>query len=542
MPASLKAQIERNAWASMSGLDVPWILQQWAEKTPDKDCVIWCPFEGDVRRISYAELFAGSRRLAAGLKDQGVGQGDFVLLHMDNSPEFVFSWYACAILGAVAVSTNTRCVARDLSYFAEVTGAVCALTQPKYAELIREACTQIGFLAIADNDAGAPRQDFATLLVEQNGVAFPELFAEQGLALRSADPRQDLSVQFTSGTTSRPKAVLWTHANGIWAGRSCAQNYRLRQTDVTNVFLPLFHTNAQSYSMLSTHWSGGTIVLQPKFSASRYWQVVMEHGVTWTSMIPFAIKAISNQPVPRHSMRFWSLGARIQAIEEQFNVSTIGLWGMTETLTHGTIADMDHLGPELTIGRVARGYEIQLRRSDGSPTEAGEAGHLFIRGVRGVSLFKEYYRDVGANAAAFDDDGWFDTGDLIRPDESGWLYFTDRDKDMLKVGVENDAASEIESVIMMTGLVEECAVVGQAHYMLDEVPVAFVIPGPEAESMAPQQVKERLLTYCRKKLPDFKVIRDVHVVDELPRSTLEKIAKNVLRERLPTIKAETRPA
>jgi len=151
--------------------------------------------------------------------------------------------------------------------------------------------------------------------------------------------------------------------------------------------------------------------------------------------------------------------------------------------------------------------------------------------VRGVTLFKEYYGNPRANAKAFDEDDWFDTGDRIRIDEHGWLYFSDRSKDMLKVGGENVAASEIEAVIMQTGLVEECAVVGQRHHMLDEVPVAFVIPSANAGA----DLAERIVSHCRENLADFKVVRAVHVVEDLPRSTLEKVAKQELRARLESL-------
>ena len=159
---------------------------------------------------------------------------------------------------------------------------------------------------------------------------------------------------------------------------------------------------------------------------------------------------------------------------------------------------------------------------------------LFIRGVRGVSLFKAYYRNDEANEKAFDADGWFDTGDIVRRDEEGWLYFSDRDKDMLKVGAENVAASEIEAVIMQTGLAEECAVVGQKHAMLDEVPVVFVIPS-EAGKVAGAGLEAAIRAQCETNLADFKVPRSVFPVDSLPRSTLEKIAKAELRAGLPTL-------
>ena len=532
---SLKEQIERSYEDAVRGMDIPWMLQQWTERQPDKPCVVWRPFTGDAKTWTYGELFEDARCLATGLKDRGVIPGDFVFIHMDNSPEFIISWYACAMLGAVAVSTNTRSVARDMTYFEEVTEAACALTQPQYAELIRESCSNLKFIAVTETDSGEPRDDVAEIISKIHGVPFNEAFGDTPIDTSQPDPMRNLSVQFTSGTTSRPKAVLWTHANGIWTGRCNAQRLRLQRDDVTLIYLPLFHTNAQAYSMLTTHYAGGTTIVQPKFSASRYWDVVMEHKVTCSSMIPFAVKAIADQPVPEHHMRFWLFGARVTPIEEKFGLKTLGHYGMTETLGHGICVDMDHLGPQMTLGRPAQDFQIQIRRPDGRLVEPGERGNLYVRGVRGVTIFKEYYGNPEANEAAFDADGWFETGDIIRSDEDGWLYFSDRDKDMLKVGAENIAASEIETVIMETGLASECAVVGQKHYMLDEVPVVFVIPTEAGQELDPAELEKKVIAHCAINLPDFKVVRSVHVVDKLPRSMLEKIAKNKLRERLPEI-------
>jgi len=513
------------------------MLEQWVERQPHKTAMVWCPFEGEEKSWSYTALYADARRVAAGLHDRGVRAGDFVILHLDNSPEFVIAWYACALLGTVAVSTNTHSVARDMEYFAEVTGAVCAITQPAFARIIDGACKSLRFIAVTDTDAGAQCND-ESIVDDIGGVHYSMLYSDSELPILPREPQRNLSVQFTSGTTSRPKAVLWTHANGLWAGKVSAIHMRLRRDDVTLIYMPLFHTNAQAYSMLGTHWSGGTIIVQPRFSASRFWEVSIGHGVTWTSMIPFAYKALMIQPVPDHQQRFWGGPANLPQIGEHFKVETTGWWGMTETLTQGIVTDTDHPGPNGTLGRAAPEYEIQIRREDGSTAGPDEKGLLFIRGVRGVSLFKEYYRNPEANDKAFDDAGWFDTGDIVLMDKDGWLYFSDREKDMLKVGAENVAASEIESVIMQTGLVDECAVVAQQHHMLDEVPVVFVIPSAAGSGQAEDVLKQEIIEYCKVNLADFKVVRDVHLVTELPRSTLEKVAKNQLRSRLPAITAD----
>lgn len=531
MTTSESIDISKTAMAL--GRDVPWMLQQQVERRPDATFMVWEPFtdsDGTSQRSwTYAEFSAAVDGFAGGLYELGARFGDRLLIHLDNSPEFVIAWFACAKLGAVAVSTNTRSVARDMIYFADHAKVAGAITSPKFAKLVADSAPQAGFLVVTDNDAGEPNETPSEVAYTPFGQA---LNSTAACPERETDHMADLGIQFTSGTTSRPKAVLWTHANAVWGAHVNCAHMRLTSEDITLVFLPLFHTNAQSYSMLSALWSGSTMVIQPKFSASRFWPVSLRNEVTWASLIPFCVKAILGQPIPEsHQYRFWGTGVQMDAVEGALGIQTMAWWGMTETITHGILGNFDHPEPNLSIGRAASEYEISVRSDDGSPTQPGDRGALFIRGVRGVSLFKEYYGNAQANADSFDDEGWFATGDLIRIDAQGTMFFSDREKDMLKVGAENIAASEIESVIMETGWVAECAVVGQKHFMLDEVPVVFVILRPDA----PANIENKIIDYCKAQLADFKVVRSVHVVDELPRSTLEKIAKNELRDRLPDI-------
>lgn len=522
-------RIDSGKWAMVEGRDVPWVLRRRVERYGDKPFVIWEPFEGDRKVWSYADFGRDVEALAGRLHERGVGIGDRVLVHLDNSPEFLISWFACARLGAVAVSTNTRSVARDMEYFAEHAGVVGAITSPGFASLVRDSAPMTRFLIVTSSDAGTPKDVPGDVVHE----SFDSLLTDAPKAPeRPVDPMADLGIQFTSGTTSRPKAVLWTHANVVWGMQINCAHMRLTDHDITQIFLPLFHTNAQSYSMLSTLWSGGTMVIQPRFSASRFWDVAVRNKATWTSIIPFCVKALLAGEIPDdHSFRFWGPAVRLPDVEERLGVSTFGWWGMTETITQGIVGDPDEPGAPLSVGRPSAEYEISVRRPDGTQIGPGESGELFIRGIRGVTLFKEYAGNPEATAAAFDDDGWFATGDSIIMNDDGDLIFGDRLKDMLKVGAENVAASEIEAVIMATGLAHECAVVAQKHYMLDEVPVAFVIPAAGAGD----DLTDRIIDACKRDLADFKVPRSVFVVDDMPRSTLEKIAKNELRARLEPI-------
>ncbi|MAL77986.1 MAG: ATP-dependent acyl-CoA ligase [Sneathiella sp.] len=519
----------------IEGRDIPWLLRQWVERCPDKPFLIWEAFDKAPETYTYARFSAEVERVGAALHTRGVMKGDKVMLHLDNSPEFMISWFACARIGAVAVSTNTRSVARDMIYFADHAEIVAAITQPSFAELVSSSAPNIKFLVLTDNNAG----EDAKIPENIAHVPFAEMLAEQSPCPdRPVEPFADLGVQFTSGTTSRPKAVLWTHANALWGAQMNVAHIRLRHEDICQCFLPLFHTNAQSYSMLSSLWIGGTLVLQPKFSASRFWDVAIRNKCSWASIIHFCVNALlAQEPPAEHSFRVWGAGTRIPAAMEKFSIKMLGWWGMTETITHGIVTDMDHPGTGATIGRVSPGFEIDIRDPEtGAHIKPGERGLLYIRGTRGVNLFKEYYKNPEANAKSFDADGWFETGDYVRMHENGNLFFGDREKDMLKIGAENVAASEIETVIMETGWVKECAVVGQKHYMLDEVPVVFVRPNPGA----PDDLETQIIDVCRQNLADFKVVRSVIVVEDFPRSTLEKIAKNELRTRLPAIEAEKR--
>jgi crotonobetaine/carnitine-CoA ligase len=214
-----------------------------------------------------------------------------------------------------------------------------------------------------------------------------------------------------------------------------------------------------------------------------------------------------------------------------FGIKVIGWWGMTETITHGIVGEVDQPNAPMSIGRAAPEYSIRITDDDGAPTGVGGTGNLAIKGVPGLSLFKEYLYNEKATRESFDEHGYFITGDRVTRLENGFVRFGDRAKDMLKVGGENVAASEIEQVIAVVPGVREAAVVGKKHPMLDEVPVVFIIPQSGVERL-PQDLHDNVMAACHRALADFKVPRELRFVDELPRSTLEKVAKAELRKML----------
>ena len=513
-----------------SGWDMNQLVDARARTRSEHPFLIWEPFSGQTKTWSFAKFATDTKRIAAGLANRGIGAGDKVLLHFENCPETVLAWYACARLGAIALTTNARSAAPELEYFADNSGAVAGITQPKFAELVSNACKGLKWIAVTDHDAGeepetgqvSPADSFQSLYADASDC--PPL---------SVDPMREISIQYTSGTTSRPKGVVWTHTNALWGFRINALHTDLRADDIHMLQLPLFHTNAQAYSLGASLYAGASCVIMPRFSASRFWPVSIKHRCTWASMITFFERALSatDEDIPAHHYRLWGNAISEPPSDARFGVRTMGWWGMTETMTHGIVADAHHRNRSMMIGKAAPEYGVTILRDDGTASEPGEVGHLRILGVPGLSLFKEYLNNREATDAAYDEDGWFITGDRVILHDDGFIQFSDRDKDMLKVGGENVAASEIERVIYTVAGVQEVAVIGKSDPIRQEIPVAFVIPTGGVSASSPEFETE-ILTACERELADFKVPRKIYFLDDFPRSVLQKIAKAKLREQL----------
>ncbi|MGV7122386.1 AMP-binding protein [Sphingopyxis sp. 550A] len=506
-----------------AGKDVPWLLRSHAEARPDSVFLVWEPFEAEPREWTYSQFYSDVRDLAAGLNARGLERGDRLLLHANNCPEFLIIWHACAMLGAVVVTTNPRCAAPEIAYFIEHSNAKAAIVEQTYLDMFESGRSKLDWIAFLPSELGSASCPSPGI------IPFDDLPAD-GLRLSTEclDPMTPLSVQYTSGTTSRPKGVVWTHANALWAGQIGAAHNQLRSEDSGLVFTPLCHTNAMSWGHLPTLWAGGRIVLQPKFSSSRFWPVAVKHRCTWANVIPFGLNALKEMEPPPHNFRHWVVGAaNFGGLETHFGLSILGAWGMTETVVHGTFTPPQLPSPARSMGMPAPEYELKIVGPDDAEVQKGETGQLKIRGKRGQSLFLEYLNDPAATAACFDAEGWFDTGDRVYEIDYGHLRFADRAKDMLRVGGENVAASQVEGVILGVPGVREAAVVGRPHAMLDEEPVAFVIATEASEALS-----QAIINACRAELASFKVPAEVRFMSEFPRAELNKVAKKKLREML----------
>jgi crotonobetaine/carnitine-CoA ligase len=455
----------------------------------DRPFLVWEPFDGPVSTWTYARFGAQVRALAAGLQARGLAVGDRVALVLANSPDFLLAWSAVVAAGGTAVCLNPLSSRDELAYYGSHAGISGAFGSAE----VGSAMPGLRWLSPPPGDPAAFRAP-------------------------PPDPSRPASIQYTSGTTARPKAVVWTAANCRFAGRTGASHQGLTASEVYLVHLPLFHTNALSYSFLSIVDVGATMVLQPRFSTSRFWDVAVRNRCTWTSVVSFCVRALDTRdPPPAHSFRGWGHSACLAPGSGPGGVGAMGWFGMTETVSHPICGSPSFTDRPGSMGRPAPEYGVRVF----APDDDG-VGELQVHGVPGESLFAGYLGDAAATAAAYTPDGWFRTGDRVRRDRDGTLTFVERDKDVLKVAGENVGAPEIERVLLTVAGVREAAVVGRPDPMRGEVPVAFVVASSPAVAAAASAA-------CAAMLPPYKRPVEVRVVDDLPRATLEKVAKAELR-------------
>ncbi|MGE3248009.1 MAG: class I adenylate-forming enzyme family protein [Beijerinckiaceae bacterium] len=509
-----------------AGMDVGSLIRDRAAVWGDKPFLVWTPFEdSNADSWSWKRFEYDVARLAAGLKARGIAEGDRVLVHFDNCPETFLARFALAWIGAVAVLSNSVLAGPEIAHTVEISGARAAITQPKLAARVRENCPQLEWIAVTETDAGdTPEAGTAPSRSE----SFAALYAAEPAQPLPPDPNRPALILFTTGTTSRPKAVLWTHGNVLWGGQMSAMHQAVRSDDVYQVFLPVYHVVGFSWAFLSAMWAGATVVLQPRFSASRFWPVALQNKSTLSAQVHFTADVLSRQEVPQHHFRQFLSGIFLPPVAQKFGVREVSGWGMTEMVSQPITGDPWAAQTARAIGRPAPGYGIIVEDDNRKPVQPGETGHLKVLGRRGLSIFREYFGNQKATSGSFDERGLFDPGDRVILRENGWIEFADRTKDVMKVGGEGVSGSEVEHAVKAAGGIKDAAVVGRADPVWGEVPVAFVeLIDPNADR---EEIKARVFEHCRKSLAKFKQPHDIVILDELPRVGFGKLAKVKIRE------------
>jgi len=508
-----------------AGWDAAALIEARGRQRGEHPALIWAPFEGPAQIWSYAEFAEAIARTAGGLAARGIGAGDRVLLHLENGPETVLARFACAWLGATAVLSNAHLAGPELARVIAMLRPRAAITQPDLVERIAQPGTGLEWIALCEAGAAPHRAPLP------NADSFARLYGDP-LPRRAPDPSAPAMILFTTGSTAAPKAVLWTHANLLWAGKVGALQQGLAPDDIYQVHLPLFHVVGFTWSLVPALWAGASVLLQPRFSVSRFWPAALAHRASVASHAG-TDGFLRGHPVPEHAFRQWLFGWHDPDRNNYFKVSGCTGWGMTEMVIPAIAGDSSMEQRALSVGRPYPGYIVRVEHEDGSSATPGETGHLLIGAVRGLSIFQEYVDNPRAMAEAFDARGFFRTGDRVTVHEDGWIQFKDRIKDMIKVGGESVSASEVEAAITEVGGVAEVAVVARPDGSYGEVAVAFVVLEPQSGEVgdkAAHAAAERIAEHCRRSLAKFKQPRDIIITPALPKIGNNKINRPALRE------------
>ena len=493
---------------------------------PTKTWLLYEDRQGAIQQHTYAEFAARVYRAANVMIDLGVRPGDKLVLHLTNCPEFLELWFGAATMGAVVVPVNTLSSVDELEYLTAHSESVLFVSEPaglKAAERVLERCPGV-------------RRHLVARTTQEWGraVSYNRLrdVATDAPPAHRPRPLDVVSILYTSGTTSKPKGCLITNANYVHVGESVAREIRLGPDDRAFAVLPFFHGNSQYYLTMPALVVGASIAVMERFSASRYFFQAARYECTVASLFAAPMRMLLAQPrTPEHRLHRLRLAIFAQNVTEQqlqewdarFGVPLLQIYGMTEQLGHPLANPLDYPRNNMTIGLPGLGWQVRLVDDAGNDVADGQVGQIVVRGEPGVSLMLGYFKNPEATTDAIRD-GWLWTGDTARVGPDGFVEFVDRAKDMINRGGENVAASEVEAVLKDHPAVFDAAVIGVPDPIRDEAIMAFVVP---REGTSP--TAEELIAWCAERLAKFRVPEFVELRAELPRTSVGKIQKHVLR-------------
>ena len=463
------------------------------------------------------------------LSSLGLKPGDVFNLHLPNCPAFLILWFAAARTGAVMMPTNVLASAEELAYLLDHSNSKIAFTTSEQMGTLNFCQDKIGCLnqiILCDPYTDDPAIDsFEALIRKQPDTPWHYPASDTDM----------VAIMYTSGTTSKPKGVMVTHANYITAGQTVADTIELDENDRQFVVLPLFHGNAQYYSTMSALLRGASIALMDRFSASQYFDKCIEYDCTVASLFAAPIRMILAQAEnPDHLHNKLRIVIYAQNLTEQqmqqwhrrFNASLSQIWGMTETMGPALMNPLHGERRNWTVGKPAGDYEIALVDETGKAVEVGQEGEITVKGIPGKTIMAGYFRNPDATANTIRD-SWLHTGDNAVQDEDGYFRFVDRKKDMIKRSGENVSAGEVENVLLQHPAVFECAVIGLPDELRDESIVGVVVVHPGG-----QVTEDDLIEFCAAKLAKFRVPQNIIFEQSLPKTSVGKIQKHLIRNAL----------
>jgi len=479
-------------------------------------------------RLSFADLDEASNKVANALIELGVNKGDRVATLLDNSPEFVITYFGTVKTGAITVPLDTKYKVDELaSLFDDCLPKVLVTDSPTLEPLIPVLPTFKSIRHVIDLSSECGSQF----------VSYQEIMAT-GSPQRietEPEPEDTANISYTSGPSFRPTGAMLSHQCLVTQAATAGNWFQQSDRDVELLFaLPIHHAFGLATVLLTSITKGSTLVILPGVSIAGLTEIIERSRGTILIGVPFIFALMVGMAETegiKHdlsSMRLYVSGGAplsvdiIKRFKRQYGLDITQGYGLTEALAHVTCQSIDGSGEVGSVGKALPGWAMKIVDDNGTELPPNQAGELIVKGP----IAKGYYNNPQATAEQIKD-GWLYTGDTAKVDEDGNLFITGRKKDLIIVKGQNICPSDIESVLHTHPKVAEAAVIGIPDELRGEV-VGAVISLKEGEAATEQEIRR----LCLEHIANYKVPKQVMFLDSLPKTTAGKIDKESIRARL----------
>lgn len=533
------------------GLNVPLtplrFLERSASVHPDKVACVDGP-----RRITFADFARDAQALARALQADGVQPGDRVGVLAANSYEALLAQFAVPLAQAVIVAINTRLAPAEVDYIVDHSSIAVMLGEKELLDncestLGDKLCRAIYIADGEGNEPGEVASDKKTTFTSY----IKDHYDAQPLPYAVEDEHQTIAINYTSGTTGRPKGVIYTHRGAYLNALGAITTQHFNHHTVYLWTLPMFHCSGWC-----TGWSvmavSGTQVALRAVRGPEMWRLILEEKVTAMCGAPAVLTTLVDDDNKRRvqGLRIVTAGAppspTVITRCENIGVEVTHVYGLTESYGPFTVCESQPDWSDMTVRRravlKARQGVAMITNEEVlviEPTDTDEIREVPADGasmgeivLTGNGVMAGYFNDDAATAEAFRG-GYFHTGDLGVKHPDGYIQLLDRAKDVVVSGGENISTIEVEQAVVSYPDVSDCAVIGVPDEKWGERPRAYVVLRPEARAQAqenPEAIQEVIIAHCRAHIAGYKVPRDIKVLEELPRTSTGKVRKNELRD------------